>query len=513
MKKILLIALFGALVLGCQRNPDKPDTPDTPDTPENPQTDPDKPQPGTYKFILPSSSSKTSWEAGDEIFVHGGYVPSGVTVTIAKSDISSDGKTATVDLKTVPGSYCAPDSFYAAYPAGLVDMEDAFCDDYSNFTNTDAPLMCAWLVEDTFQFENLCGTVKFTVDGDWDGIVFRSNTWINTMFESFSAHASSLSQNYKAKRGTGHYFLDKANKDGSFTLYFPGVMYFTEGFKIIVRKGDTYPKAFTYEENVTLKRNDIIDLGNITSKLADYTGDIPVEPDMPKMGKYTKYDINDIKELSGICLTADKSALWGVGDNGALGQISFDGQVTKFWSKSCGMEDVTLYPPTGDLYIADEDSHRVVRIDAPDYTNKINEVFKVQEAVDGRYGNSSIEGVTYYKDDILFVGSQTGANLWKYTIGGEKLWKVSLQEVTYGAISEVGGLCYDPKNNWLWVIDSETQKIYILDEEVTHVLASYPIRFTGNCESICVDPDRNCVWVGDDSDSTSRLFKIAFEGL
>ena len=515
MKRFFLFALCAALAFAaCNPNTDNPGGPDAPepiDNPEDPQAD--KPAPGVYNFVLPDSSGKTAWAAGDEIFVHGGYTPSGITVKLSASDISSDGKTASVNLTTVPESVYGPDDFYAAYPAGLIDMDENFCDDWCNFKDTDAPLMCAWLTDHTFNFESLSGCIKFSVDGDWDGIVFRSATWSYTKYDTFSAQANSEEQDYKGKRTGGQYFLNKDIGNGTITLYFPGLINFKQGFYIHVRKGDSYPKAYLYGEALSLKRDAVLDLGNITSGLTDYDGPAPKDLDMPKMGKSTKYDIKEIPELSGICLNADKTFLWGVGDNGCLGRIDFDGKVTKMWSKSCGMEDVTLYPETGDLYIADEDNHRVVRIDAPDYGNKITSVFKIQEAIDGKYGNSSIEGISYYKDNILFVGSQVGANLWKYTIDGERLWMVSLRELTNNAISEVGGLCYDHKNDWLWVIDSETQKMYVLDEEITHILASYPIRYAGNCESLCVDPDRNCVWVGDDSDSTSRLFKIEFEGL
>ena len=257
----------------------------------------------------------------------------------------------------------------------------------------------------------------------------------------------------------------------------------------------------------------MLDLGNITASLADYDGPAPEDPVMPVMGKYTKYDIKEVPEMSGICLNNDKSFLWAVGDEGSLAQISLDGKATKLWAKGADMEDITIHPETGDLYVALEGDQKVIKIAAPDYTKNWTNVFKVQEAIDGKYGNSGLEGITYYKDDVLFVGSQVGANLWKYSLDGERLWMVSLRELTGKAISEVAGLCYDHKNDWLWVVDSETQKIYVLDEEITHILATYPIRYAGNCESICVDPDHDCVWIGDDDDSVPHLFKIAFEGL
>ena len=510
MKRFPLFALCAALIISaCGQKPNNNDTPDVP-TPPDPEQNED-PKPGVYKFILPDSCGKSAWAEGDQILIDGGYLPSSVTVTLKASDISADGKTASANLATVPDTVFGPDGFYAAYPAGLVDMSINFCDDMFKFTGTDAALMCAWLSGDSFKFESLCGTVKFTVDGDWDGCVFCSPKWDFVCFDAIGSQANSESQKYNTGLEGGKYYLNKDITGGAATLYFPGGISLSEGYKIYLRKGETYPKVYTVTQALNLTREDVVDLGNISSKMQDYSGPAPKDPEMPKMGKYTKYDIPEIPELSGICLTADKTALWGVGDNGCLGQITFDGKATALWKKDCGMEDITVYPPTGDLYIADEDSHRVVKIEAPEYSNTIVKVFTVQEALG--YGNSSLEGIAYYKDDILFVGSQTGAYLWKYTITGEKLSKISLSQLTNKAITEVGGLCYDPETDWLWVTDSETHKLYVLDGELTHILATYPVPFAGNNESLCVDHGNSCVWVGNDSDSVSKLYKVEFEGL
>ena len=151
-----------------------------------------------------------------------------------------------------------------------------------------------------------------------------------------------------------------------------------------------------------------------------------------------------------------------------LGQISFDGKVTKLWSQSHDLEGVTIHPETGDLYIACE-PNSVVRIKAPEYAKPTtwDTVITVRDAKS--YGNSGMEGISYYKDDILFVGTQTGANVWLYTIDGKLMVRrdgkiveykegdsgpryVSLQKI-HDDIKEVGGLCYDQVNDWLWVSD------------------------------------------------------------
>ena len=227
----------------------------------------------------------------------------------------------------------------------------------------------------------------------------------------------------------------------------------------------------------------------------------------PVMGSYEKILVGDAVELSGLCLSADKSFMWGVGDTGVLYKIGFDGTVTTQYSRSVDMEGVTLDPATGDLYLAVERTQVVGKIAAPGY-NSYSEAFTVQEAVDGQFGNSGLEGITYYEDNQLYVGSQHGATLWTYTLDGTKVGKKLLTTLAPG-IEEVGGLFYDAETDWLWVTDSEAQKLFVFKGDVSALLAIYDIPFVGNAESVCVDHAHGCVWVGSD-DSTSKLYKIDF---
>ena len=124
--------------------------------------------------------------------------------------------------------------------------------------------------------------------------------------------------------------------------------------------------------------------------------------------------------------------------------------------------------------------------------------------------NSGMEGITWYKGD-LYVGSQSGATLWRYTVSGTKKWKKQLGSIAPG-IQEVGDLFYDSQTDLLWVADSEAHKLFVFDGEATKLKAIYDVSFIGNAESVCVDHARKCVWVGDDG-STSKIYKIAFTGL
>lgn len=223
---------------------------------------------------------------------------------------------------------------------------------------------------------------------------------------------------------------------------------------------------------------------------------------MPVMGGSAVYNV-DVEELSGLCLNLDKTALLSCGDQGVVKQISFTGEVKDLWSRDADMEGITIDPATGDIYIAIEYSQKVYKLDAPDYT-KHSSVIYVQEAIDKGYNNSGLEGIDYYKDDILFIGSQWGANLWQYKLDGTMISKISLS----GFASEIAGLDYDPVADWLWVVDSNSAKMYICTVN-GELLATYSLAGVDNAESICVDRDRNCVWVGSDEGSP-KLYKYSF---
>lgn len=224
---------------------------------------------------------------------------------------------------------------------------------------------------------------------------------------------------------------------------------------------------------------------------------------MPVMGTYTRHSVS-VEEISGICLNADRTALLAVGDQGVLKEIDPNTmEVKNIWSRDADLEGITLDPRNNNLYLAIEYSQKVYQLDAPDY-QKHSSIIYVQEAIDKEYNNSGLEGIAYYKDDIVFIGSQWGANLWQYKLDGTMVSKISLSDFA----DEIAGLDYDPVADWLWVVDSNYKKFYICTV-MGKLLATYDINFISNPESICVDRDRNCVWIGSD-ESSPKLYKFNF---
>ena len=233
--------------------------------------------------------------------------------------------------------------------------------------------------------------------------------------------------------------------------------------------------------------------------------EIPYEnaPGTPVIGKYESCSVK-IKELSGLCLHTDKSFLWGVGDQGIIAKVNFDGTFEEVLKQGLDMESITIDPETNDLYLGCE-TNGIYKVAAPDYKRAVN-IFDVEEAAD--YGNSGVEGISWYKDGMILIGAQNGAYMWAYKLDGTKVWKKSLRVVAIG-MQEVADIHYDPIKDQIWVIDSVTQCIYLFNGDATEHLATYDVNYGGNCESLYMDEERGCVWMGEDDD-VSTLFKINF---
>lgn len=214
-----------------------------------------------------------------------------------------------------------------------------------------------------------------------------------------------------------------------------------------------------------------------------------------------------LEELSGLCMTPDSTALWAVGDEGALCKVSFSGKVTPVLSSRLDLEAITIDPSSGDLFLAVEGDQMVCRVAAPDY-NKIDTLFYIQEALERDFDNNGLEGISFFKDSLLFVGSQEDALLWTCKLDGTIVSRISLRGET-PLIQEIAGLCYDPVKNWLWVTDSDACKLFIFSADNFDLLATYDVPFIDNAESICVDRTHNTVWVGSDEDDP-KLYKFSF---
>lgn len=251
----------------------------------------------------------------------------------------------------------------------------------------------------------------------------------------------------------------------------------------------------------------------------------PVPAPPPEMGSHTtftlqKSDAEFVVELSGLCLSAEGDFLWGVGDNGHLYKIRFDGGYECVLSCGSDLEGIVLDRSSGDLFVAVEPD-RVCRLRSPYETKE--EVFRVEEAAE--MGNSGIEGIAWHGNN-LYLGAQTEATLFEYSLEGKRIRaSKSLRDIV-PTISEIAGMCYEEDRDRLWVLDSNSNKdrpqylpftLYLFNGEATELLATYALGDFANWnpESVCVDRANGCVWIAEDcgDDHPSLLHKIEFAGL
>ena len=71
-------------------------------------------------------------------------------------------------------------------------------------------------------------------------------------------------------------------------------------------------------------------------------------------------------------------------------------------------------------------------------------------------------------------------------------------------------MCYDPVGDWLWISDSNREELYLATVD-GKLLATYSLEGIKNAESVCVDRERGCIWIGSDEDDPKLYrFEVKF---
>lgn len=270
--RIIALAIAAATMFSCAENKEE-----GPVVPEEPQ-----PQTMTLTFTLPSygqgegQALKESWQPGDRIVVHGEYAKSQVTVTLAASDISSDGKSAS---KTVEGLFpykrddCSS-TLYAAYPAEAVDNLP-HCFFYSKFSNTNIQVLAACNNGSNFQFEDVCGAVSFTIDESFDSYIISGLKKETLGYEFLQVKMTDAESNFRQYLGAGLPSFSGDMTEGRNMIFFPSEVA-AEGCILKLKRGDEIVKTARIETPFAIERGKAVDLGNITALLKVY--DNPFSP-------------------------------------------------------------------------------------------------------------------------------------------------------------------------------------------------------------------------------------------
>lgn len=287
------------------------------------------------KVDINSATGKTGWEAGDEVLFHGKWAGvDGSTyfsriVELKSTDISEDKKSFTVTIDEI--NSCDDDKWkensrysnlYMAYPASAVNVDNGAKSWYAKtyFTSSNLPLVIGFNDLDNpgqFTVYNLCSIISFKITGDYDGYIFRGKNEEKVGYDSYYSEVAiryeSGGNSFKDGWVNGTPVTEISGSvvnDGTTENYIciPSGAHFTNGFEIILTKGEDRVKAVSTSKDVDLTRAGSSDsykckfmaLGDISEKVHDYVPDAPPATD--------HYNNSAIPVGSAIALDASESA-------------------------------------------------------------------------------------------------------------------------------------------------------------------------------------------------------------
>ena len=224
----------------------------------------------------------------------------------------------------------------------------------------------------------------------------------------------------------------------------------------------------------------------------------------------------NVKALSGICLSEDKSCLFGVSDTYGLYKINFDGSNEQLWDskENLDLEGITI-DANGDLFACVENEQKVVKFSkANGYSSpevvSTKDADKLVEVM--KEFNNGFEGIAWYKDDEFFIGNQfKPITVVHYSLSKGILGTFDLKwDDELGGVTEIADLQYDSANNCLWVIDSRTSHIFKYDLEGNTIQGHMTkIGAAPNTESFVIDFASNTLYVAaDNTDGSLWKFKL-----
>ena len=253
------------------------------------------------------TDGKIGWEVGDELFVHGKNGKNAVVVTLGDpgTTISADKKTATFTA-TISDPCTYSSTIFVAYPASAI-KDNWSSNQYlywsNRFKETNALLLSGYNdTQDggtTIRFINLCASISFKVDGDFDQYVFKGNSGETVGYSTYTVRFNNNGGDKKRYYAyvSGESWCDNTadpltsisvtgwtGADGSTVnrVFLPygdgGSMSFAGGFTIQFYKAGALVKQVSTSKVVNLSADTssdkytakCLDLGDITPYLKDY---------------------------------------------------------------------------------------------------------------------------------------------------------------------------------------------------------------------------------------------------
>lgn len=210
----------------------------------------------------------------------------------------------------------------------------------------------------------------------------------------------------------------------------------------------------------------------------------------------------DVQQASGLCLSADGSFLWAVGDQkDNLYKLTFEGEtIDKIDVDGNDAEDAEGICVVDDnrLALVLEKSSTLLIVDT------LGNIIEQKEFKTTGDPNSGLEGITYNPaNGHFFVIKEKDPSLLIEL--DDEYNKVNSVELK--GVKDVSGLHFDAAENLLWIVSDEDQEIYISDTE-----GNFSKTFkmdVDKAEGIAVDTKNGFIYLV--SDSKDKLYRLEYE--
>ena len=127
-------------------------------------------------------------------------------------------------------------------------------------------MMAAFDKDDTFQFEDLCTAISFSITGDYDSYALTGRKDAVLGYEYFQVKLTDKEKDFNQFHQGPMVTITGKLTSGVQTIYLPGDVDLPNGYDLKFFKGEKAVKAYTVKEEVVLARGTMLNLGDITSK-------------------------------------------------------------------------------------------------------------------------------------------------------------------------------------------------------------------------------------------------------
>jgi uncharacterized protein YjiK len=222
----------------------------------------------------------------------------------------------------------------------------------------------------------------------------------------------------------------------------------------------------------------------------------------------TVWDVG-IPDFSGVCVSYDKSFLWGVSNSEGIYKLDFEGNIIEHTLEVTNdFEAITVDRANGNIYLVEEtdaekskNSNTIYRFN-PD-TKALDIIYQVE--IPNSISNKGLEGIAVVGGE-LWVGNQDAP---KIIVKYNPASKTVTGSLTLDWAGYISDLAYDPDDDTLWMSDTRKGRIVNFSKEGNIIKTYSTESIIRKPEGIALDKDRNCIWLC--CDDTGQLAKMKYQ--